>query len=143
MITIQISGLNELYAGLDSLEKFIPEYEDFVKNDMMESLYEQTLKTFANQQNPYSQAWIPLSPYTLKRKKTNRIMYETGALMRSLNVDKNDISLSFNIAYALKHQTGETRLPQRLLLPAEEKGLPKTWSEIIESQTNLFLANYL
>jgi phage gpG-like protein len=141
--TISITGQNELKNALDALIPLPYEYEDFVKNDLLDYLHSQTLRTFSSQQDPYGNAWAPLSPYTLKRKKTNRIMFETGNLMRSFNIDRNDLSLSFNIDYAIKHQTGETRLPQRLLLPIESRGLPNTWVSIIESNTNSFLEGFL
>jgi phage gpG-like protein len=143
--TLSITGEQELLDGLNALIQLPYEYEEFVKDDLLESLRSQTLRTFASQQDPYGNAWAPLSPYTLKHKKTNRIMYETGNLMRSLTIDKNDLSLSFNISYALKHQTGEPEknLPQRLLLPIESQGLPSTWESDIDDLTNAFLENFL
>lgn len=145
LLDFQIEGVDETLKGIEQLTSFPKSYEQYVKTDILDALAVRNKETFMNQQNPYGEAWSPLSPYTLRIKKTNRIMYETGQLLRSFNIDRQNVSLSFNIAYALKHQLGEPakRLPQRLLLPIESQGLPSAWETIIETMTNNFLSGYL
>ena len=145
LLDFQIEGVEETLKGLEALTTLPDDYAQYVSDDILSALAGRALTTFANQQDPYGVAWAPLSLFTLKRKKTSRIMFETGRLLRSFDIDKQDLTLSFNISYALKHQTGEPEknLPQRLLLTIESQGLPNSWESDIENLTNDFLENFL
>ena len=69
--------------------------------------------------DPDGRPWAPLKPETLKRKKTTRILYEEGDLLRGAiyNASATQLEFGLNDWKAAFHQFGTSRgLPAREML---------------------------
>lgn len=77
-------------------------------------------KQFDNHTDPDGRPWAPLSPKTIARKKQNRdkILTHYGPLRKSIKVEvvQEGLRLTAGATYAKFHQTGTSRMPQRLIL---------------------------
>lgn len=72
-------------------------------------LEDSTKKRFSSQESPDGVAWSPLSQVTLDRKKTGRILYESGDLFDSIRFEAGDDFvqlLAGPTEYAATHQFG-------------------------------------
>lgn len=87
-----------------------------------------TTRSFEAQQSPFNEAWQPLSPRTLARKKGSLKLVESGHLKRSIqstsNLSEKSVSIGSNLAYAPIHQFGglagrkhSAKIPARPFLP--------------------------
>ncbi len=93
--------LNNILARVDDLTP--------VFGDIGEYLLEVHERRFADMQGPDGEAWEPLAPRTLKRKKrTDKILTEEGTLADTLayQIGDNEISFGSNLEYAATHQFG-------------------------------------
>ena len=88
----------------------------------LEGAYKQVIDhRFNTETGSDGKRWSPLSPYTLKRKRTNRILFETGRMKESIDpkaVFKNDelwIEYRGFEHYLVYHQSTAPRhkLPRR------------------------------
>lgn len=92
---------------------------------------------FADQRDPYGQAWKPLADSTLRarRKRGNTdttILIDKGRMLRSLRfTTKRDELLVKMNKPAEFHQEGRPNLPQRRIFPISfgQRYLPKKWTD--------------
>lgn len=77
-------------------------------------------RQFDNFNDPYGKKWAPLSPNTIARKKQNKdkILTHYTPLRKSIRVDvvQEGLRLTASVPYAKFHQTGTSKMPQRLIL---------------------------
>lgn len=78
-------------------------------------------RQFVTERDPYGNRWQK------KERKDGRktLTGPTGRLQRRVKVSPVKLIVSFNTPYASFHQSGTSRMPQRLLFP--DAGLPRTW----------------
>lgn len=88
--------------------------------------------------DPYQQSYAPLSSIyaaqKAKRYGSKAILSASGAMLRSykVTVSRRQIEETVSADYAQFHQSGTSKMPQRLLLP-DERGLPsKDQQKLIE-----------
>lgn len=80
--------------------------------------------TFSEQRDPYGVAWAAL------KGRTGPILKRSGRLARSFqtsNVNETGFDLESSVDYAVHHQYGTARIPQRMMLPIKQKGLGPIW----------------
>lgn len=78
-----------------------------------------TKKQFASETDPDGAAWAPLARSTLRRKKTRSILRETGSTAVSVAMVGPSglvVRIVVGTDYAIYHQTGTTKMPQRKIL---------------------------
>ena len=101
--------------------------------------------------SPFGEAWKPLSPATLKKKKGSLKLVESGHLKRSLrsNISTSEkrVSVGSNLEYAAIHQFGgragrghKVNIPARPFLPINERD---EISPSLERQINAVLNRFL
>ena len=112
------------------------------------ALTERARLSFNDERDPWGEAWAPLSPVTLaKRRDEGRsgasILRDTGALLASLTADiagqTTDIRIGFADRPATIHMFGgqagrahKTRIPARPSLPIRKGGevdMPPAWRD--------------
>ena len=109
-------------------------------------------KGFASESNPYGQEWAPLSPFTVRLKKSSRRLYESGALSKSFKRDvRGDGFLidSSEQELADKQASGTARgsvfpfaiIPSRVMVP-DADNLPPLWQAQIDSASKRFLESF-
>lgn len=76
--------------------------------DIGEYLQQSTDERFRSQVGPDGSPWAPLAPSTLARKRTNRILRESGDLQDTLRYQVSDSELAFGTdrPYGAIHQFG-------------------------------------
>lgn len=90
-------------------------------------LKEETEKQFEQEKDPEGDRWADLAPSTLAQKRRlgypDKILTRTGKMRKSVRVAVSGRNLIFAIAspYAIFHQEGTKKMPQRKIL-----GLPPT-----------------
>jgi len=92
---------------------------------------------FRLSKDPYGQAWKPLSPNTIKkrRKQSAVPLVDTGAMRASVSYTvKGTATVIVGVGkqYAIYHQTGTKHIPRRQILPSSDRGLPDKWALIIK-----------
>ncbi len=132
MVKITISGnakdeLTVLIKKAASIDKPIREATLFMERE--------TKLNFARETDPDGNPWSALSPSTLKYKRTNSILRETGTLANSVAGESNGTVGRVRISsdYGIWHQTGTSRMPQRKIIGiSESRHIPKI-EKIFES----------
>ena len=103
-------------------------------------LHRRVLEGFERQRDPWGRPWEPLSPETVRRKGSSRILEDTGRLRQSIawrTLGRDAVVVGTNVEYAPVHQFGsdERHIPARPFLPLAEEGvdLPTGWmADVIE-----------
>ena len=76
---------------------------------------------FRSATDPEGAAWKPLAASTVarRRKRSDRILQDTGILKNSITATSNAKSITFgtNVPYAGPHQFGTRKMPRRAFLP--------------------------
>jgi phage virion morphogenesis protein len=96
--------------------------------------------TFHDQSDPWGQGWQPLSQATIarRRKKSDKILRDTGALMNGINyqVSGDSVTVGPNVWYGMFHQFGTKRAPARPFMPIRNGAvdLPESWHSEIMAQ---------
>lgn len=82
----------------------------------------ETISNFTGEHDPDGRPWAPLAASTLARKKTSTKLRETGAMAAAnrLYVGGKTARIKNSIDYAIWHQTGTKRMPQRQFLGISE-----------------------
>jgi phage gpG-like protein len=82
-------------------------------------------KNFEKEVDPRDNKWADLKPATWARKKTRKILTETGKLRKSIKVEgsRSGIKMSANVAYASYLQYGTAKMPARPFLDVSPKWL--------------------
>lgn len=80
----------------------------------------------------YDSPLLPLAPSTIKRKKSNKPLIDTGALLGSVTYYATESNITVGInqtaPYGRLHNEG-LGVPKRQFIPLE--GLPSSWERII------------
>nr|WP_242028584.1 phage virion morphogenesis protein [Pseudanabaena sp. FACHB-2040] len=87
-----------------------------------------TKEQFASETDPDGAAWAPLARSTLRRKKTSSILRETGSTAVSVAMVGPSglvVRVVVGTGYAIYHQTGTTKMPQRKILGWADKDREK------------------
>ena len=97
--------------------------------DAAETLYTITDESFDAQASPAGAPWTPLASATLRAKRTDKILYESGNLRGSLYADSSATEAHIGIGatahgypYGIVHQFGSRRIPARPFLPLSPDG---------------------
>lgn len=87
-------------------------------------LHRQTLRTFMMEKDPWGRPWKPLKPATIERKRSSKILRDTGRLWQSFTwrVEGDTLHFGTNVEYAPYHQFGTKHIPRRPFLPLDESG---------------------
>lgn len=134
-INIRTSGIRESLQWLDRKEERISNFAPFWRS-VTPILKSEVANVFA-QEGPN---WRPLSPYTIavRRFPGYPILYQTGALERSLTVDpfvvygRSEFQFGTTNPYASDHEFGTDRIPARpFLRPAYENSKDRIRAEAI------------
>lgn len=131
------------------LAERLAELEDIpsrVTSAVAEGINDQIQEQFAAGQDPYGNAWAPLLPSTVRRKRGDRrILQRTDALASETiarPTSGSGIEIS-SLPYGGVHQNGDgSRMVARPLLP-DGAELPERWTEIIEKETDKAFAKVL
>jgi hypothetical protein len=89
---------------------------------------------FANETDPYGNAWAPLAASTVKRKRGNTvIMYRTGkARAQTHAVAARGAGIKIEIGEVMKyHMEQDGTRPARRILPTF--GMPKAWNADVKA----------
>lgn len=82
-------------------------------------------KQFETGTDPEGKPWAPLSPKTVALKKQNKdkILVHYGPLRKSIKVEvvQEGLRLTAGVPYAKFHQSGTSKIPQRLILAITEQ----------------------
>jgi phage gpG-like protein len=90
---------------------------------------------FKNSHTPYGKPWEDIKDLTIitrkKNKEIDQPLVDTGALRKSFNYDvgQNFLTIGSNNVTAEEHQYGFEDIPQRMMIPTSEIGLPDLWSK--------------
>lgn len=117
--------------------------EDFKAVEFREALdqigakfAEKTTQNFLSESSPSGSPWEPLSPFTIAKKGHDTILVDSTTMRKSVvlrdaphhieRIGKNaageeEIVYGTDVAYAVFHQEGTARMPQREFLGLEEK----------------------
>ena len=125
MVKISITGnaKNELLALVKkaaSIDKPIREATLFMERE--------TKLNFARETDPDGNPWSALSPSTLRYKRTNAILRETGMLANSVAGESsgNIGRVRVGAEHGIWHQTGTRKMPQRKIIGiSESRHIPK------------------
>jgi phage virion morphogenesis protein len=126
-ITIQGQGfakIDQLASRLQNLEQPLAEVGAYLER--------KAKLRFVTESDPSGKKWAPLRPSTLRYKKTNAILRETGAMAASIafNVSRNAVTVKPSVDYAIFHQTGAARMAARPIM-GFEAGDPEAIAGII------------
>ena len=93
--------------------------EGEMRNELQKAIQKFIDDRFAGEHDPWGRKWADLSPRTWAKKKTNRILYETGKLYNSIKAkveninDKVSAVVGGIMYYGHFHQTGTRKMPAR------------------------------
>ena len=121
------------------------EYNDEL-SDFNEKLFEFHEAGFALERDPNTSAWPPLAAATIRRKKSDKILVETGRLKRSLTTAGSadhvgeifDRGLTFgtSVPYSIFHQQGTSKIPQRAHVGLAPERVDQITKTITKSASN-------
>jgi phage gpG-like protein len=111
-----------------------------IADDFREMIAQQ----FASEGRAEGTPWPPLAPATLRRRRgLTPILYQTGALLRSLSepgatghveeIEDYSLTLGSRLPYAVFHQTGTRRLPARPIIVLSG-ARSERWTEIVRRE---------
>lgn len=115
------ADFQEIYEDI-SLNFRQAEYNDEL-SDFNDKLFQFHEAGFDLERDPNLSAWLPLAAATIRRKKSDKILVDTGRLKRSLTTRGSsdhvgevfDRGLTFgtSVPYSVFHQRGTRTIPQR------------------------------
>lgn len=134
---ISLNGFKEHIKEVDLAEKRLGNLKEpleVVNKYMMRRIY----RGFESSTDPYGIAWEEVSELTMKTRKKNtkneRPLIDTSALRNSFEsyIEDSMLTIGSNHEHAEIHQYGGTSesgadIPQRMMIPTEEMGLPELW----------------
>lgn len=114
--------------------------EDFKATNFAEAfdqiadvMAEKTRENFLNESSPSGRRWPELSPATVARKGHDQILVDSTALRKSVvmrnapghveQIGKDKIVYGTDVNYAVFHQEGTSRMPQREFLGVDDKNV--------------------
>ncbi len=124
-------------AGFRDLADRLAELEDIpsrIAAEVADEINESLINEFDSGVNAYGNAWKPLLPQTVRRKRGDaRILRRTDALSaatRAVPTSGAGIEIQ-SLDYGSFHQNGTKRMVARKILP-DGSTLPPAWSDAIE-----------
>lgn len=126
-LRIALPGLTSMTVALNRMRTDIADWTPFWKNTFAPAFYRHTLEDFVLEGGRSGASWKPLSPayaaWKAKRFPGNGLLVRTGALKASLlsadapqaifRPSATGLEIGSSVPYALYHQTGTGRMPQR------------------------------
>jgi len=134
---VTVKGINGLIRKLNSAEKGL---NNFSKPLKLSDRYmnSEIQKNFSTEGSTLSDGWAQLSPSTLRQKKGNNILVESGKMKKSFKSQLTSMKLTISnpTKYFKYHQSNRPRkkLPRRVML-----GIKKEQATII----NKFFSKYI
>ena len=143
-------SLNELIKDIDSTIKQCENLHPLLDR-VADKIYHKSMDSFDKESSPFGEKWQPLAKTTLKNKKSNKILRDTGVLQSSINARQKlqkskegiqgKVSIGTNLEYAKIHQFGgkagrglRVSIPARPFLPMNNKGeIPNDLKEDIRT----------
>ena len=125
-ISIKIYGADAVTKRLGEIASRMSNRRPVLKA-IGDRIAEQTKRRFeAGGPAPSGGPWAPLKPATLKRKKRDKILTESGQLKSSIRyqmIGNNTVEIGTNKIYAAVHQLGfkKMKIPARPYLGLSEK----------------------
>lgn len=144
-MTIALNRIEELSSVFQDVSSVVAN-TDYQRElgEFQQIIVAQEAEMFGGQKNAGGTPWAPLKPATIKRKRQNRILYDTGALMASLtnvggsgNVHEampRELVFGTDIEYAGYLQEGTSKMPARPPFGLSETTLAKL-AEMIADAT--------
>lgn len=95
-------------------------------------------KNFDKEVDPRDRKWVDLKPATWARKRTRKILTETGRLRRSIRVtgNRSGITIQANTEYAKYLQFGTSKMPARPFIGWSPKWLNLLRERIVKHVRN-------
>jgi phage gpG-like protein len=136
-VTIDIKGLNKGSDYLGKIKDKLKNKEYALKkvSEYLKDFYSKDV--FASEGSVYGTRWAALAPSTAAEKSRSYpgrgILERTGELKRSFRftTSKDALQISNPVLYARYHQTGTSRMPQRVILDMKSEQAGKIASIII------------
>jgi phage virion morphogenesis protein len=124
-VSVDVTGSSSIVNAFNRLIKNIDDTSPALI-EIGEHLLDSTQKRFEEMKTPGGDSWEELAPATIKQKKrTDRILRETGTLADTLNYQLGNDQLRFgsNLEYAATHQFGRdnANIPAREFLGFSEQ----------------------
>ena len=109
-----------------------------------------TMDTFRKQADPYGRAWQPLKRERSRDKRARlrreakglksrgqKILIKSARMKNSTTAIRsgNSGGVAIPTGYAAAHQRGTKFIPQRMMLPSADRGLPLPWRQMVERET--------
>ncbi len=120
-IVFDEAEFQEVYDDIE--ENFRASEYNAELSEINDQLFDFHKAGFALERDPNLSAWPPLAAATIRRKKSDKILVETGRLKRSLTTrggsdhvgEVFDRGLTFgtSVPYSIFHQRGTRTIPQR------------------------------
>lgn len=133
--------LKALQHKIDNASATLPTLGNIAQNTIEES--------FDNQASPFKEKWIPNKPSTLRFKKGNKTLIDSGALCVSFTqrITGKSVQIGTNKQYARIHNFGgkagrnkKVNIPERPFIPVKQNGeVAKDFAQKIEN----FLKKYI
>jgi hypothetical protein len=134
----RLTGLDDIHKAAQHMLEF-PKLMSQSTTDAADLIDDVIQEDFDAGVNPYGEPWAPLRPATLAKGRTPPPLTDEG-LLRAVNVEPLQgagLKIEFDEDYAVYHQTGTSRMAQRLILPEESRGLPERWNDaVVEAMNN-------
>lgn len=86
---------------------------------------------FRTEKDPYGKRWKP----KVREDGRKVLSGPTGRLKggwHRVRADEDGFVVAPSVAYAAYHQRGNARLPRRMMVPSDDKGLPRAWRRDFE-----------
>jgi len=119
-VITEVHGQNELLAAFGRLEHL---YDDL--SPVFQAVGEEALRDTRHGFDVGGPGWAPLSPETIKRKGSTRILrdkddlygsFEKGATNNVFRVSATEGEFGTSDSKAMFHQTGTSRMPKRTII---------------------------
>jgi len=121
-LTARLQGVSDAIKNTDALDKILNKIGRKMMGEVGQFMVHSSKRNFNNEQAPDGKRWKKLKEQTKNRKGHSRILFETGALNRSIQVislgnDKVSVGISgTEVKKALTHQFGRDEIPARPFL---------------------------
>lgn len=121
---LRAKGAKEIIAKVQAVEQVDPVG---VLESIGREVHRLIIQGFERQADPWGRPWQPLSPVTIERKGSSRILEDTGRLRQSITwrvIGREAVAAGTNVEYAPVHQFGwpEQHIPKRPFLPLATDG---------------------
>lgn len=147
LILESIGQMNEVFADI---ERVVGDMDySFVLEQSLEDIAAGEKEAFDAGTAPGGGPWAPLAPSTIKRKGHAVILYETGDLERSLvevdgpgniaEASARGLVFGTDIEYALFHDTGTSRMPQRQPVGVSEETIDKIANRVADETVRILV----